>query len=76
MIVREAALCAPGPIDLRLQAEFASELRANMPTQLALVDVAEADWRKSSSCRVGRTDARNGHHLRTHVDGTDARRAE
>ena len=25
---------------------------------------------------VGRTDARNGHHLRTHVDGTDARRAE
>ena len=25
---------------------------------------------------VGLTDARNGHHLRTHVDGTDARRAE
>jgi hypothetical protein len=25
---------------------------------------------------VGRTDARNGHHLRTHVDGTDPRRAE
>jgi hypothetical protein len=25
---------------------------------------------------VGQTDARNGHHVRTHVDGTDARRAE
>jgi hypothetical protein len=25
---------------------------------------------------VGQTDARNGHHLRTHVDGTGARRAE
>jgi hypothetical protein len=28
------------------------------------------------ACRVGPTDARNGYHLRTHVDGTDARRAE
>jgi hypothetical protein len=25
---------------------------------------------------VGRADARNGHRLRTHVDGTDARHAE
>ena len=25
---------------------------------------------------VGQTDARNGHHLRTHVDGTDAGRPE
>ena len=25
---------------------------------------------------MGQTDARNGHHLRTHVDGADARRVE
>jgi hypothetical protein len=25
---------------------------------------------------VEQTDARNGHHLRTHINGTDARRVE
>jgi hypothetical protein len=45
VILRAAALYAPAPIDLPLQAEIASALRADMPTQFALVDVAEADWR-------------------------------
>jgi hypothetical protein len=49
---------------------------SDTPMEATSADVAEADWRKSSSCRVGRTDARNGHRLRTLVDGIDARRAE
>src|SRR5262249_36808378 len=48
-----------GPIDMRAQAEGVSALRADTPTQLALVDVAEADWRNRGACRVGRTGARN-----------------
>src|SRR5215475_12179524 len=42
----------------------------------ALSQIPEQVGRSALRAEVGRTDARNGHHLRTHVDGTDARRAE
>jgi hypothetical protein len=42
-----------GLIDMRTQAEVPSALRTDTPTQVALVDVAEADWRKCGSCGGG-----------------------
>jgi hypothetical protein len=39
-----------GHLDLRSEAEFASALRADTPTQFALVDVAAAGWSNCAAC--------------------------
>ena len=40
-------------LDLRSEAEFASALRTNTPTLVALADVSSADWRDCGALRGG-----------------------
>jgi hypothetical protein len=47
-----------GHLNIRAKAEAPSARRADTPTLVGLLDVADADWRKCDTCGVWRTEAR------------------